>query len=36
LTGNSYVEVTIQRDREARFDLVPISQYQRRMTGFDT
>lgn len=35
LTGDGSVEVTIPRDREARFDPVLISKYQRRLPGFD-
>jgi putative transposase len=35
LTGDSHVEVTIPRDREARFDPVLIGKYQRRLPGFD-
>ena len=35
LTGETKVEVTIPRDREARFDPVLISKYQRRLPGFD-
>lgn len=35
LTGDSHVEVTIPRDREARFDPVLIGKYQRRLPDFD-
>jgi putative transposase len=35
LTGETQVEVTIPRDREARFDPVLIGKYQRRLPGFD-
>ena len=35
LTGDTTVEVTIPRDREARFDPVLIGKYQRRLPGFD-
>jgi putative transposase len=35
LTGETEVEVTIPRDREARFDPVLIGKYQRRLPGFD-
>jgi transposase-like protein len=35
LTGDTTVEVTIPRDREARFDPVLIGEYQRRLPGFD-
>jgi putative transposase len=35
LTDDSHVEVTIPRDREARFDPVLIGEYQRRLPGFD-
>lgn len=35
LTGDSHVEVTVPRDREARFDPVLIGKYQRRLPGFD-
>jgi putative transposase len=35
LTGESRVEVTVPRDREARFDPVLIGKYQRRLPGFD-
>jgi putative transposase len=35
LTGDSTVEVSIPRDREARFDPVLIGKYQRRLPGFD-
>jgi putative transposase len=35
LTGDHKVEVTIPRDREARFDPVLIGKYQRRLPGFD-
>jgi putative transposase len=35
LTGDSHIEVTIPRDREARFDPVLIGKYQRRLPGFD-
>ncbi len=35
LTDDSRVEVTIPRDREARFDPVLIGKYQRRLPGFD-
>lgn len=35
LTDDSHVEVTIPRDREARFDPVLIGRYQRRLPGFD-
>ena len=35
LTDDSHVEVTIPRDREARFDPVLIGKYQRRLPGFD-
>jgi transposase-like protein len=35
LTGEHEVEVTIPRDREARFDPVLIGKYQRRLPGFD-
>lgn len=35
LTGDSQVEVTIPRDREARFDPVLIGKYQRRLPDFD-
>lgn len=35
LTDDSDVEVTIPRDREARFDPVLIGKYQRRLPGFD-
>jgi putative transposase len=35
LTDDSHVEVTIPRDREARFDPVLIGKYQRRLLGFD-
>ena len=35
LAGDGHVEVTIPRDREARFDPVLISKYQRRLPDFD-
>ena len=35
LTDGSQVEVTVPRDREARFDPVLIGKYQRRLPGFD-
>jgi putative transposase len=35
LTGDSHVEVTIPRDREARFDPILIGKYQRRLPDFD-
>ena len=35
LTGDSQVDVTIPRDREARFDPVLIGKYQRRLPDFD-
>ena len=35
LTDDSHVEVTIPRDREARFDPVLIGKYQRQLPGFD-
>jgi putative transposase len=35
LTDDSHVEVTIPRDREARFEPVLIGKYQRRLPGFD-
>src|SRR4051794_32672183 len=35
LTGDGHVEVTIPRDREARFEPVLIGKYQRRLPGFD-
>jgi putative transposase len=35
LTDTGHVEVTIPRDREARFDPVLIGKYQRRLPGFD-
>ena len=35
LTDDSQVEVTVPRDREARFDPVLIGKYQRRLPGFD-
>jgi putative transposase len=35
LTDDSHVEVTIPRDREARFDPVLIGKYQSRLPGFD-
>ena len=35
LTDDSHVEVTIQRDREARFDPVSTGTCQRRLSGFD-
>jgi transposase-like protein len=35
LTDDSHVEMTIPRDREARFDPVLIGKYQRRLPGFD-
>src|ERR1700678_4354412 len=35
LTGETKVEVTIPRDREARFDPVLIGKYQRRLPDFD-
>lgn len=35
LTGDSHIEVTIPRDREARFDPVLIGKYQRRLPDFD-
>src|SRR5271154_6099752 len=35
LTNDSQVDVTIPRDREARFDPVLIGKYQRRLPGFD-
>ena len=35
LTGDHKVEITIPRDREARFDPVLIGKYQRRLPGFD-
>jgi transposase-like protein len=35
LTDDNHVEVTIPRDREARFDPVLIGKYQRRLPGFD-
>src|ERR1700748_2986558 len=35
LTDDSQVDVTIPRDREARFDPVLIGKYQRRLPGFD-
>ena len=35
LTDGGHVEVTIPRDREARFDPVLIGKYQRRLPGFD-
>lgn len=35
LTDDGHVEVTIPRDREARFDPVLIGKYQRRLPGFD-
>lgn len=35
LAGDGHVEVTIPRDREARFNPVLIGKYQRRLPGFD-
>jgi len=35
LTDDSHVEVTVPRDREARFEPVLIGKYQRRLPGFD-
>src|SRR4051794_12227703 len=35
LTGDGHVEVTIPRDREARFEPVLIGKYQRRLPGFN-
>jgi putative transposase len=35
LTDDGHVEVTIPRDRAARFDPVLIGKYQRRLPGFD-
>jgi len=35
LTDSGHVEVTVPRDREARFDPVLIGKYQRRLPGFD-
>ncbi len=35
LAGEGHVEVTIPRDREARFDPVLIGKYQRRLPDFD-
>ena len=35
LTGEAEIEITIPRDRAARFDPVPIGKYQRRLPGFD-
>ncbi len=35
LTDDGHVEVTIPRDRQARFDPVLIGKYQRRLPGFD-
>lgn len=35
LTDDSHVEVTVPRDREARFDPVLIGKYQRRLPSFD-
>jgi putative transposase len=35
LTDDATVEVTIPRDRDARFDPVLIGKYQRRLPGFD-
>lgn len=35
LAGDGHVEVTIPRDREARFDPVLIGRYQRRLPDFD-
>ncbi|MDR3535965.1 MAG: transposase, partial [Acetobacteraceae bacterium] len=35
LTDDSVVDVTIPRDREARFDPVLIGKYQRRLPGFN-
>ena len=35
LTDDSQLEVTIPRDREARFHAVLIGKYQRRLPGFD-
>jgi len=35
LAGDGHVEVTIPRDREARFDPVLIGKYQRRLPDFD-
>jgi putative transposase len=35
LAGEGPVEVTVPRDREARFDPVLIGKYQRRLPGFD-
>jgi putative transposase len=35
LPGDGHVEVTIPRDREARFDPVLIGKYQRRLPDFD-
>lgn len=35
LAGDGHVEVTIPRDREARFDPVVIGKYQRRLPDFD-
>jgi putative transposase len=35
LTDDGHVEVTVPRDRQARFDPVLIGKYQRRLPGFD-
>lgn len=35
LAGDGHVEVTVPRDREARFDPVLIGKYQRRLPDFD-
>jgi putative transposase len=35
LTDDGHVEVTIPRDRDARFDPILIGKYQRRLPGFD-
>lgn len=35
LTDDGHVEVTVPRDREARFDPVLVGKYQRRLPGFD-
>src|SRR4051812_27268242 len=35
LTGDGHVEVTVPRDREARFEPVLIGKYQRRLPGFN-
>ena len=35
MAGDSTVEVTIPRDRAARFDPILIGKYQRRLPDFD-